>query len=115
MSFVDEEDIFKLSEGLMKKIFKEAKGVDLKTPFPRLKYSDAIARFGTDKPDTRFGLELVDITCDVKNSRFKIFEDCVKKNGRIVALSAPVLPFFFTQSSNLLNLGFFTSQGIFTS
>lgn len=53
MSFVTEEDIFELSESLMKKLFKEAIGIDLKTPFPRMKYSDAMAQFGTDKPDTR--------------------------------------------------------------
>jgi len=88
MSFVTEDDIFAVSEGLMKKLFKEAIGFDLKVPFPRLKYSEAMARFGCDKPDTRFALELADITDMVKDSAFKIFQDCVKKNGRIIAINA---------------------------
>ncbi len=88
MSFVNEEDIFEISEGLMKKIFKEAVGVDLKTPFPRMAYAEAFARFGCDKPDTRFGLELADITDIVKESGFRIFQDVVKKGGKVIALAA---------------------------
>jgi len=88
MSFITEEDIFELSEGLMKKIFKGAIGADLKTPFPRMKYSEAMARFGCDKPDTRFGLELVEITNLVKNCQFKIFHEVIKKGGKIVAINA---------------------------
>jgi aspartyl-tRNA synthetase len=89
MSFVTEEDIFELSEGLMKKIFKGAIGIDLKTPFPRLKYSEAMTRFGCDKPDTRFALELVEITNLVKNCQFKIFHDAIKKGGKVIAINAP--------------------------
>lgn len=88
MSFVNEDDIFEISEGLMKKLFKEAIGVDLKVPFPRLKYAEAMARFGCDKPDTRFSLELAEITDIVKDSGFKIFQECVKKGGRIIAINA---------------------------
>lgn len=88
MSFVTEEDIFELSEGLMKKIFKGAVGADLKTPFPRLTYHECMSRFGSDKPDTRFGLELAEITDLVKNCQFKIFQDCVKKKGRVIAINA---------------------------
>jgi aspartyl-tRNA synthetase len=88
MSFVTEEDIYELSEGLMKKIFKGAIGVDLQAPFPRLKYSEAMARFGCDKPDTRFGLELVEITNLVKNCQFKIFQEVIKKGGRVIAINA---------------------------
>ncbi len=88
MSFVTEEDIFGISEGLMKKLFKEAIGFDLKVPFPRLKYSESMARFGCDKPDTRFGLELVEITDIVKDSAFKIFQEIIKKNGKIIAINA---------------------------
>src|SRR3989338_1229635 len=62
-------------------IFKEAIGADLKTPFPGLKYADAMSRFGCDKPDTRFGLELVEITDIVKASSFKVFQEAVKKDG----------------------------------
>lgn len=88
MSFVTEEDIYELSEGLMKKIFKEAIGYELKTPFPRLKYADAMARYGSDKPDTRFALELVEITDLVRDCQFKIFQDVLSKSGRIIAINA---------------------------
>jgi aspartyl-tRNA synthetase, bacterial type len=88
MSFVTEEDIYEISEGLMKKIFKGAVGVDLKTPFPRLKYSESMARFGCDKPDTRFGLELVEITNLVKDCKFKIFHEVIKNNGKVIAINA---------------------------
>jgi len=88
MSFVTEEDIFEISEGLMKSIFKTAIDIDLKTPFTRLKYSEAMERFGSDKPDTRFGLELSDISAIVKDSAFKIFQDVIKKGGRIIAINA---------------------------
>ena len=88
MSFVTEDDIFELSEGLMKNLFKGAVGVDLKTPFPRLKYSEAMARCGCDKPDTRFGLELVEITNLAGKSRFKIFHEAVKKGGKVIAVNA---------------------------
>ena len=88
MSFVTEEDIYEISEGLMKALFSDAIGVDLKTPFPRLKYHEAMPRFGCDKPDTRFGLELAEITDIVKNSGFKIFQEVIKKHGRVIAINA---------------------------
>jgi len=88
MSFAAEDDIFDLSEGLMKRLFKETIGVDLETPFPRIKYAEAISRFGSDKPDTRFGLELVDITETVKSSELKIFRDGCGKGGKVIALNA---------------------------
>ncbi len=89
MSFVTEEDIFEISEGLMKKLFKEAIGYDLETPFPRLKYSDSMARYGCDKPDIRFGLELVDITEAVKSCKFKIFHDVAENpGGKVIAINA---------------------------
>jgi len=94
MSFVTEDDIFEVSEGLMKKIFKGAVGIDLKTPFPRMKYSEAMARFGCDKPDTRFGLELVEITNLVKDCKFKIFHEAVKKGGRAIAINAKGCGFY---------------------
>jgi aspartyl-tRNA synthetase len=89
MSFVTEEDIYELSQGLMKKIFKEAAGYELKTPFPRIRYSEAMSRFGCDKPDTRFGLELVEINDRVKGCGFKVFQDVLKlKGGKILAINA---------------------------
>ncbi|MDD3904965.1 MAG: aspartate--tRNA ligase [Candidatus Omnitrophica bacterium] len=88
MSFVTEEDIYALSEGLMKDIFKKSIGYDLRVPFPRLKYSEAMARYGCDKPDTRFALELAEINGLVADSQFKIFQDVLKKGGRIIAINA---------------------------
>lgn len=88
MSFVTEEDIYGISEGLMKKLFKGAIGYDLKVPFPRIKYAEAMARFGCDKPDTRFGLELCEITDIVKDCGFKVFAEAVKKGGKAIALNA---------------------------
>jgi aspartyl-tRNA synthetase len=89
MSFVTEDDIFEISEGLMKKLFEGAIGVGLKTPFPRMKYAEAMARYGCDKPDTRFGLELAEITDIVKSCQFKIFQEVIKKGGRVIAITAP--------------------------
>jgi aspartyl-tRNA synthetase len=88
MSFVSEEDIHLISEGLMKKIFGETIGYQLKTPFPRMKYREAMARYGCDKPDTRFAMELVEITRIVKDCRFKIFQDVARSGGRIIAINA---------------------------
>lgn len=88
MSFVTEEDIFEISEGLMKKLFKDAIGYDLKTPFPRMKYSESMARYGCDKPDIRFALELAEITDIVRNSQFKIFRDVAAKDGKVIAINA---------------------------
>lgn len=81
MSFVDEGDIFDVTERLMKEIFKIAIDVDLKLPFPRLKYNESIERFGTDKPDTRFEMELVDLTDTLRGSEFQAFEKVISQNG----------------------------------
>ncbi|MBD3354884.1 aspartate--tRNA ligase [Candidatus Woesearchaeota archaeon] len=75
MSFIDEEDVYKLSEGLIKDIWKKAGNVKLKTPFPRLTYEEAMDKYGSDKPDLRFGLELIDVTDVVKDSDFKVFKE----------------------------------------
>ena len=89
MSFVTEEDIYEVCEGLMKKVFKGAMDMDITTPFPRLTYPEVMARYGCDKPDTRFGLELADVTQAVKGCKFKIFQDVVAKGGRVIAINAP--------------------------
>ena len=73
MSFVDEEKVMTMAEGLMVRVFKDVMGMDIPHPFPRMKYEEAMARFGVDKPDTRFGLELHDITDIVRGSGFKLF------------------------------------------
>ncbi|MBW2450690.1 MAG: aspartate--tRNA ligase [Deltaproteobacteria bacterium] len=88
MSFIGEEDIMDVTEGLMIKLFKDVLDIDLKTPFPRLSYDDAVGRFGLDKPDIRFDLELIDISDIVENAGFKVFADVVKKGGIVKALNA---------------------------
>ncbi len=73
MSFADEKQIMDMAEGLMIRVFREAMGVDIPAPFPRMTWDEAMARYGVDKPDTRFGLELQDVTPIVRNSGFKLF------------------------------------------
>jgi aspartyl-tRNA synthetase len=88
MSFVGEDDVMDVAEGLMTKLFKDVLNFDLKTPFPRLSYEDAVGRFGLDKPDIRFDLKLVNISDIVENAGFKVFADVVKKGGIVKALNA---------------------------
>ena len=88
MSFVDREDVMGLMEGLIAELFERGIGVKLSLPFPRLTYAEAVGRYGLDNPDTRFGLELKDITAIVKDSGFKVFADAVKKGGIIKTLNA---------------------------
>ena len=73
MSFVDEEKVMNMAEGLMARVFKDVMGQDIPRPFPRMPYAEAMSRYGVDKPDTRFGLELHDITDIVRGSGFKLF------------------------------------------
>ncbi len=87
-SFITEVEIQTLIEGLLVRIFKEARGVDILTPFPRMTYADAMNRFGSDKPDTRFGLELVEIADIFKDSQFKVFRSVAEGGGVIKALNA---------------------------
>jgi aspartyl-tRNA synthetase len=88
MSFVGEEDVMAIAEGLMKAVFKNVLGLDIQTPFPRLSYDEAMSRFGLDKPDMRFGLELKDLSDIVKNSGFKVFASVVEKGGIVKAINA---------------------------
>ncbi|MBR7163569.1 MAG: aspartate--tRNA ligase [Clostridia bacterium] len=87
MSFVNVDDVLEINEGLMKVIFKEILGIDLKTPFRRMTYREAMDRFGSDKPDTRFGFELVDLSDVVKNCGFKVFTDAVAGGGSVRAIN----------------------------
>jgi aspartyl-tRNA synthetase len=87
-SFVTEQDIQTLVEGLLARIFKEARGVEIPTPFPRMPYSEAMNRFGSDKPDTRFGLELVELTGIFRESQFKVFGSIATGGGTIKAINA---------------------------
>jgi aspartyl-tRNA synthetase len=88
MSFIDREDIIKMMEGLIARIFKEAKGVDVQLPVERMTYQEAIRRFGVDNPDLRFGMELVDLTDTVKGSGFKVFADVAASGGIIKGINA---------------------------
>ncbi|MGD8882172.1 MAG: aspartate--tRNA ligase [Desulfobacterales bacterium] len=88
MSFVGEKDVMKLTEGLMAHLFKDVHGIKLKRPFLQLTYDEAVGRYGLDKPDTRFGLELKDISDIVADSNFKLFANAVKKGGMVKALNA---------------------------
>lgn len=87
-SFVGEQDIQTLVEGLLTRIFKESVGVDIPTPFPRMAYSEAMNRFGSDKPDTRFGLELTELTDIFTASAFKVFASIATTGGVIKAINA---------------------------
>lgn len=88
MSFVEPDDVMDLNERLLKHLFREVIGVELKTPFPRLTYREAMDRYGSDKPDTRFGLELVNISDIVRDSDFKVFSNVVKKGGSVRCINA---------------------------
>ena len=88
MSFVDVNDVLAINEGFIKKVFKEAMNIEIETPFLRLTYQEAMDRFGSDKPDIRFGLELVNISDIVADCGFKVFSDAVKNGGSIRAINA---------------------------
>ena len=88
MSFVGEEDVMAITEGMMAHLFHDVLGLEINRPFERLTYADAVGRFGLDKPDIRFDLELKDISDIVKESGFKVFADAVKKGGIVKALNA---------------------------
>ena len=83
LSFVDIDTIININEGFLKKVFKEAIGIDIETPFIRMPYNEAMNRFGSDKPDTRFGLEFIDISDEVKNCGFKVFSGAVENGGSV--------------------------------
>jgi aspartyl-tRNA synthetase len=88
MSFVDMEDVMAVNEGFISRVFKEILGIDIPVPFKRLTYAEAMGRFGSDKPDTRFGMELSDITDIVRESGFKVFRDTVENGGSVRAINA---------------------------
>ncbi len=88
VSFIDREGIYTLFEGMLKKIWRDILQVDLPTPFPRLAFRNAMDRYGVDKPDTRFGLELADLTDLFKQSAFKLFASTAAGGGAVKALNA---------------------------
>ena len=93
MSFVEEEDVFALWERVLVATFRAALGVELATPFPRLRHAEALERYGSDKPDARFGLELRDLAAWAKKSEFKVFHGALERGGRVLALNAGSVPF----------------------
>ncbi|MBR2042406.1 MAG: aspartate--tRNA ligase [Oscillospiraceae bacterium] len=96
MSFVDENDVMTLNEGLVKRVFKDVLDYDVPTPFERLTFNEAMARFGSDKPDTRFGLELCDLSDLLKNCEFKVFAGALEK-GSVRAINAKGAASVFTR------------------
>ncbi len=89
MSFIGEEEVFSLVEGLMAVVWKETLGVELELPFPRLPYREAMGRFGSDKPDLRFDLPLVNVSDALRGSGFRAFDDTLASGGAILALRIP--------------------------
>jgi len=89
ISFATEELVYELIEGLMQAIWKDIKGVDLPAPFPRLSYDEALRRYGSDKPDLRFGLEIQDVSEAFEGSGFRVFDEILAEGGKIVALVVP--------------------------
>jgi len=88
MSFIDREDIYNLIEGLLKRVWKTALNIDVPTPFQRISFEEALNRYGIDKPDTRFAMELVDLTEDFRASTFKVFSGTIANGGVVKALNA---------------------------
>jgi aspartyl-tRNA synthetase len=87
MSFMSMEDILEMNERMMTKLMKDVKGIDIETPFQRMKYTEAMNRFGSDKPDVRFGLELQDVSSLVADSSFKVFAGAVENGGQVKAIN----------------------------
>src|SRR5437763_4615086 len=88
MSFIDRDDIYRLIEGLLARLWKVGRGLDIATPFTRISYVEALNRFGIDKPDTRFGLELADFSEEFRGSGFKVFSGAIAAGGVVKALNA---------------------------
>ncbi len=88
MSFVEQDDVISVNEKFIARVFKEILGVEVKTPFLRMPYSEAMSRFGSDKPDTRFGMELVDVSDLVCGCGFKVFSDAVANGGSVRLINA---------------------------
>ncbi|MGL5793172.1 MAG: aspartate--tRNA ligase [Waterburya sp.] len=89
MSFMSQDEIIELNEALTYHIFKTVKNIDIPRPFPRITYAKSMARYGTDRPDTRFGLELVDVGDIVKDSGFKVFSEAIASGGSVKILPIP--------------------------
>ncbi|MGN1417199.1 MAG: aspartate--tRNA ligase, partial [Oscillospiraceae bacterium] len=97
MSFVDVDDILEMAEGFVKRLFKEVLDTDIPTPLPRMTYTDAMNRFGSDKPDTRFGMEITDISDIVKDCGFGVFTSAIENGGSVRAITAKNSASVFTR------------------
>ena len=105
MSFITREDIYAVIEGLVRAVWKEVRGVEVKTPFPRVTFADAMSQYGTDKPDRRYGLTLADLTDTFRSSAFKVFQGAVAAGGVVKAFNAKGLAEITTgQIEELTNL-----------
>ncbi|MFW6157244.1 MAG: aspartate--tRNA ligase [Balneolaceae bacterium] len=89
MSFVNEDEIIAVTEEMMEKLFADVMDLDVGTSFPRMSYREALETYGTDKPDTRFGLKIKDLSDLVEQSEFKIFSETVKKGGKVLSITVP--------------------------
>jgi aspartyl-tRNA synthetase len=89
MSFIQREDVIQVVEGMMSLLFRELKGIELKSPFPRLTWEEAMNRYGSDKPDIRFGLELSDFTDALRDSQAKVFSSAIQKGGVVKGIRVP--------------------------
>ena len=97
MSFVEPEDIYTIAEGFIKRLFKDILNVDIPTPLPRLKFTDAMNDYGSDKPDTRFDMKIKDLSDIVENCGFGVFADTVKNGGTVRAITAKNAAGFYTR------------------
>ena len=88
LSFENEDTIIEITEGMIKDVFKQTRGIELEPPFKRMQYDEAMARFGTDRPDTRFGFELIDLTETLRGCGFKVFHSIIDKGGSVKAINA---------------------------
>lgn len=88
LSFVERDDVLDVMEKMMARLFKECLGIEIPLPFPRLSYEEAMGRFGVDKPDLRFGLELVDLSEEVRGCEFKVFAQALEKGGQVKGINA---------------------------
>jgi aspartyl-tRNA synthetase len=89
MSFATQDKVFALAEGLFQQVFREVAGIDIQTPFPRLPYAEAMRRFGSDKPDMRFGMELCDIAEIAGKSEFTVFKQALDNKGQVKGICVP--------------------------
>lgn len=88
LSFIEQDDVMELNEKLLKKVFKEVKGIDIELPIERMPYEIAMNKYGSDKPDLRFGMEITDLSEEVKNAEFKVFKNAIDEGGSVRAIKA---------------------------